>query len=211
MPTDMPPAEEEPLATYEHRPKPFSRDLSLRLTRRALTAQRGERPPLVFPLAEIERISLRFSPRNMAHHAFACSVRRRDGVSVGFDSLSWRGLVEVERQDVGYRRFVLALVEATRAAAPAARIETGIGPWRYRLVVAVGAAMAAGLLVLSVVTALERALPAALLALALAAYFGWWLRDFARRNRPGTLAVGEIPERVLPQPAQRTTSTEHAA
>lgn len=182
---------------YAHRAKPFSAPLELRLTGTTFTAERG-RSNQVFRLDGIERIHLSFSPRNTAREVFVCEVRATDGKSVRFDNLSWISLVQTERLDAGFRRFVLELISRAAQQSPGLRLEAGISMLRYRLMQMAGLGLFAALLASAVMAATKNSTLVALASLGLAAYFAFWLWTFLVRNRPGRFTPETVPARVLP-------------
>lgn len=182
---------------FSQRSKPFSAPMELRLTESSLVADRG-RAHQTYPLKAIERIRLYFSPRNSARDTFVCEVRAKDGSALRFDNLSWRSLVQVERLDAEFRRFALELIARTAAENPSLVVQTGIAPLRYRLMQGAGFVLLAALLFSAAYAASNGSGLVALGCLGLSAYFGFWLRTFLVRNRPGTVPADAVPERVLP-------------
>ncbi len=195
MPTDLP--EPQVMIAYAHRPKPFSTELEMELTARELVATRG-RSIQRFPLNGIERIRLTFAPRNTAHLAFACHVRARDGKSVRFDSLSWKSLIETERQNVDYVRFVRTLCARVEAASKDVTFEAGVSPFKHASMLVVGIGLIVALLATTVYAVSNGSWSTGMLAFALLAYLGWWLYDYLRRNRPKSFRADAIPALVLP-------------
>jgi hypothetical protein len=195
MPTEIAP--KAPSLRYSHRPKPFAAELELELTAHELIATRG-RSTQRFPLTAIERITLRFSPRNTAHRAFACTLRATDGKSVTFDSLSWKSLIETEKQNDDYARFVTALCQRAEAARPQAELVAGVPAWKFWGMLGVGIAVLAGLVAIAFYSASDRSWPAAGLAVALFGYLVFWMRDYLTRNRPARFRAGAMPALVLP-------------
>jgi hypothetical protein len=195
MPTELP----SPKATilYSHRPKPFAAELELELTAFELIATRG-RSVQRFPLTAIEKITLTFSPRNTAHHAFACSVRATDGKSVKFDSLSWKSLIETEKQNESYTRFIATLCERVEAGSPKAVLHAGVSPLKHTGMLLIGFAMLAGLAGSALYAFSSGSAVVAGVALLMLAYLAWWMRDYLTRNRPTRFAAAQIPASVLP-------------
>ncbi len=62
-----------------------------------------------------------------------------------FDNLSWISLVQTEKLDAGFRRFVLELIARAEAANPEIKLECGIAPIRYRLMQGAGFGLLAAL------------------------------------------------------------------
>jgi hypothetical protein len=195
MPTNLPPS--RPTIVHAHRPKPFSAELELELTAYELVATRG-RSTQRFPLTAIERVSLCFSPRNTAHRAFACTVRATDGKSVTFDSLSWKSLIETEKQNDAYARFVSELCERAAAARPEVELFAGIVPFKYWGMLGIGVPVMLALVAVAIYSVFLNSTFSAVFSLVLLGYLGFWLSDYLKRNRPERFAPGAIPPRVLP-------------
>lgn len=195
MPTEMP----APKATilYSHRAKPYSAELELELTASELIATRG-RSVQRFPLNAIERISLEFSPRNTAHHAFACSVRATDGKSVSFNSLSWKSLIETEKQNGDYTRFISTLCERVEAANPRIELHAGVSAFKHKGMLVMGVVMLLALAASAIYAFTSQSKLVGGVALFMFAYLGWWMRDYLTRNRPARFRAGAIPPSVLP-------------
>lgn len=197
MPTELP----NPKTTilYSHRPKPFAAELELELTAFELIATRG-RSVQRFPLTAIEKVALVFSPRNTAHHAFACTLRATDGKSVKFDSLSWKSLIETEKQNADYTRFVSALCERAEAMSPNAVLHAGVAPFKHMGMLTMGIAMLIGLAGSSIYAFRSQSALIGGVALFMLAYLAWWMRDYLTRNRPTRFKAAAIPPSVLPRP-----------
>lgn len=206
---------------YEQRPKPYSHALELRLDRAALRGERGKSNQS-FPLAAIEKITLTYTPRNVARHTFRCDVQAKDGRSVRFENISWRSLIEAERLNAGYNQVVRALIDRASRANPKLILQGGITPFRYWFMLIVGVALT-GALIGTVIYALgadaalpnlEKSIPIentifrifgrwsnllALFSSGLAAYIALWLREYLTRNRPRTFRPEAIPDALMPE------------
>lgn len=195
MPTEMPAPKAK--VTYSHRPKPFAAELELELTANELIATRG-RSVQRFPLTAVERIQLTFSPRNTAHLAFACQLRATDGKSVKFDSLSWKSLIETERQNDDYTRFVSTLCARSEQASPKVVLQAGVSPFKHMAMLVAGIGVLGALAVTAFYAFTSGGMIAGGLAIALFGYLVWWMRDYLTRNRPASFRAAAIPASVLP-------------
>lgn len=196
MPTELPMS--KPTILYSHRPKPFAAELELELTAFELIATRG-RSIQRYPLTAIEKVTLAFSPRNTAHNAFACTVRATDGKSVKFDSLSWKSLIETEKQNESYKRFVSTLCERAETGSADVVLHAGVAPFKHLGMLVVGVGMLAGLLGSAIYAFQSGSTLVAGVALFMLAYLSWWMRDYLTRNRPTRFRAAEIPPSVLPK------------
>jgi hypothetical protein len=194
---DMSENEAEERMRYAHRPKPFAAELDLTLTHHHLTAERGKSRQII-PLAGIERITLTFSPRNIARLAFTCHIRATDGRSVKFDTISWKSLTDVDRQDEAYRAFITALITRARAVNPGIIFHAGLANWRFRAMLVMGILLGLAMAGAGVNAAQNGNMPIALFGFGLAAYLAWWLRDYLTRNRPTPFTAEAVPPGVLP-------------
>jgi hypothetical protein len=152
-----------------------------------------------FPLTAVEKVTLVFSPRNTAHHAFACIVRATDGKSVKFDSLSWKSLIETEKQNADYTRFVSALCERAEAMSPNVTLHAGVAPFKHMGMLTMGIAMLIGLAGSSIYAFRSQSALTGAVALFMLAYLAWWMRDYLTRNRPRPFRASDIPPSVLPE------------
>ncbi len=182
---------------YAHSPKPFAGALFLRLTGDQLIVERGTRSNTLL-LAGLESIRLRYSPRNTARLAFTCDIRAKDGRKARFDNISWKSLLETERLNTEFRGFVQELVARAARANPHLRLERGVAPLRYWLMVGTGTLLVAGLIGTIAVALWQATYMVALFAAAMTAYLAHWLWDFLTRNRPGRFTPEAVPEAVLP-------------
>lgn len=195
MPTDISPP--KPTMRYSHRPKPFSTELELELTAHELIATRG-RSVQRYPLTAIERIQLTFTPRNTAHMAFSCRIQATDGKSVKFDSLSWKSLIETEKQNDDYTRFVTALCERAAAGSPKAVLHAGVSRFRHTGMLVIGVGVLLGLAGIAIYAFMGDAPGSGALAFGLLAYLAWWMHGYLTRNKPTAFRATDIPPSVLP-------------
>ena len=184
---------------YAHRAKPYSSDLELRLTARALMAEKGKSQQ-TYALDKLERIRLSFSPRNTSKLTFLCEVRAMDGSSVKFDNLTWKSMIQTERQDVDFRAFVLALIERTATVNRSVRLEAGIGTLKFNLMRMIGFGLIAALAGATIFSATKASYTVAVGSFGLTVYIALWLRDFLTRNQPRAFTASAVPGNVLPAP-----------
>ncbi len=184
--------------TYTHRAKPYGAQAELKLTTEQLTISQGV-VEVGLPLKDIVAIRLTYRPRNSTSEGYQAMVLHRGGKTITFSNLTFRNAFSIDRQDAPYRRFVIALVSAARAANPQLALMAGATPWKHWLSALLGAAAVLALALGSVTTAPKVSLPVAALLAVLTVYFGWWTWRFVSRNRPRGFMVEAIPEDVLPK------------
>jgi hypothetical protein len=194
MPSDLPAAHH----LYEHRPKPFSNALMLDLGPATLLAERGNSKQ-EFRLDGIEQLRLSYRPANTARLGFACKLRARDGKTMVFSNLTWRSMVETGRQDEDYDRFTRELVARIGRASPRVRMIAGAPVWQYRLFFAAFLLLAPMLLASAGYFALGGSWAIGVMTLGLAAWLGFYAREYLVRNRPRSFSAGAIPPEVMPK------------
>lgn len=183
---------------YFQRPKPYSAELEMTLSESYLVSERGKSKQQM-PLAGIERIRLRFTPKNSVFRAFTCDIRARDGRSVRFENVSWKSLIETERMDDTYTRFIRILIARVSKANPDVELVAGLSRFRHTGMVVIGFSMLIALAGCVVYAGLQGNLVVALMAAGLTAYLGFWMKEFATRNRPRRFMPEAIPDDVLPR------------
>lgn len=191
---------EMPVLVYSHRARPISAPVDYILTGKGL-AMRQDTKEVVLPYADIRRVTLMFKPRNTTNEGYAMTVRGPKRLKASLSNLSWKSLVEFDRQDADYIRFVRELVGRATAANPSVELIAGMPRWRYVAFILAGA-LAIGAMGSVMVAALfgePRNLPLAAFAGALAAYFVWWSARFLTRNRPRRFTPDSLPADVLPR------------
>jgi hypothetical protein len=199
MERSMPqPDDPHPIATYAHRAKPYAGEAKFRLYPTHVAIEQGRRSG-DFPLADVAMIRLLYKPRNTTNEGYQAKLYRRDRRTAALTNLSWKSLVDMERQDADYRRFVEALIGAAAAANPGIALRAGMPAWLHRLTAAAGAAALLALVLVTARAASEGSLPLALVAGLLGLYCGWWSWRYLARNRPRAFTPGAIPEDVLPR------------
>jgi hypothetical protein len=190
----------QPVVLYSHRARPITAPVDHALTDKGLAIRQDTRE-LVLPWSDIRSITLTYRPRNTTHEGYQMLVRGPKRMRATLSNLSWKSLVEFDRQDAEYVRFVRALVERAAAANPQVALIAGLPRWRYIAFIVAGVA-AVGAMVSVMVAALfgePRNLPLAAFAGALAAYFVWWSARFLTRNRPRRFTPDSLPADVLPR------------
>ena len=185
------------LALYAHRAKPYAGEAEFRLHPSHLHVEQGRRSG-DFPLADIVMVRLLYKPKNTTNEGYQAKLYRRDKRTVSFNNLSWKSLVEVERQDADYRRFLEALIAAVAAANPGVVLVAGMPAWLHVVTALAGLLALAALAIVTVQAALNAGFPVAMLTGGLGLYFGWWALRYLGRNRPRAFKPDAIPAEVMP-------------
>jgi hypothetical protein len=189
---------DRPLATYAHRAKPYAHDAEFRLMPQHLRVEQGKRSG-DFPYRDIAMIRLTYKPRNTTNEGYVCKIYRRDGHTASLTNLSWKSLVDLERQDGDYRRFVERLIAEVHRANPGVALQAGMPRWLHIITGLAGLIAMIALVTVTGQSVLNGGLPVAVLTGILALYCGWWATRYLARNRPRGFVVEAIPEDVLPK------------
>jgi hypothetical protein len=156
----------------------------------------------VTPYRDIRQIRLGFRPVTMQSYRFIMEIWAHKGPKLTIASSSWKSLMEQERLDAGYVRFVRGLHEQIAAAGGTPRLKAGSLALLYwpGLVIFAGICLTVAALV---VRAAQQGETAAFLFLA--GFFGlllWQIGGFFKRNRPRVYRLDAIPPDILPRGAQ---------
>ncbi len=195
MPAPSP--DDGPRPTYQHRAKPYAPEALFRLEEGHLAVEQGRRSGN-YPYADIVLVRLLFKPRNTTNEGYQAKFYRRDRRTASLTNLSWKSLVDMERQDEDYTRFVRLLIGRVAAANPAAVFEAGLPRWLYAITAAAGLGAIAGLVLVLAQAILNGSHMIALMAIALGVYFVWWTQRYLTRNRPRRFTTDAIPDDVMP-------------
>lgn len=166
----------------------------------------------VVPYPSIRRIRLSYRPVTMQSYRFLAEIWAEKSPKIPIASASWKSLMEQERQDEAYSRFIRALHERIAAAGGRPELKAGALPLLYWP----GTAVFGGLCFMGASLAVrsmdlgESALgqptdwtqKAAILALvAMFFWLIWQMGSFFKRNLPRRYTLDAIPPDVLPKPA----------
>jgi hypothetical protein len=162
------------------------------------------------PYTSIRRIRLSFRPVTMQSYRFLAEIWADKGPKIPIASASWKSLMEQERLDEGYTRFITALHQRIAAAGGHPDLKAGALPFLYWP----GVTIFVGLLVMGVSLAFqslsigERAFGqpmdwtqtgAILVLVAMFFWLLWQMGSFFKRNLPRRYTLGAIPADVLPK------------
>ncbi|MGD9922084.1 MAG: hypothetical protein AB7V13_11645 [Pseudorhodoplanes sp.] len=151
------------------------------------------------PYADIRRIRLAFRPVTMQSYRFLAEIWSERSPKIPIASASWKSLMEQERLDAGYARFIRALHERIEASGGKPRLQAGAIPFLYWPGLAIFLGICAAMVGL-IVRAIQQGENAAMLFL-----FGffvlllWQLGQFFKRNLPRRYTLDSIPADILPK------------
>ncbi|MGL5115637.1 MAG: hypothetical protein ACRC7C_09965 [Beijerinckiaceae bacterium] len=179
------------------RTRPIGPETLVRAEESRVLVQRGSRQAEI-PYGEIASIRLVYAPKNVTNEGYTADVRAKGGGNAFLTNISWKGLLDVDRQDADYRAIITRIVARAAVANPDVTLMAGTPMWRFGLMAVVGAALLLSLLVLTFRALTEGSWPLALLFAAFFAYFGWWVGRYVMRNRPRRFTANALPDGLLP-------------
>lgn len=155
------------------------------------------------PYDKIRAIRLSFRPVTMQSYRFLAEIWADKSPKIPVASASWKSLMEQERLDEGYSRFIEALHEKIAQAGGTPRLQAGAIAVLYwpGLVIFIGICVA---MIGLMIRAIQQGETTAMLFL-----FGfflvlvWQLGGFFKRNLPRRYTLDAIPADILPRPANR--------
>ncbi len=171
------------------------------------------------PYAAIRRIRLGFRPVTMQSYRFLTEIWADKSPKISIASASWKSLMEQERQDDAYARFIIALHRRIAAAGGTPELKAGAVAFLYWPGVAVFVLlciMGVSLTIRSMQLGesvlgqpLDWGQSAAILALV--GMFGWLLwqmGSFFKRNMPRRYTLDAVPADLLPKTANASPGAE---
>jgi hypothetical protein len=185
---------------YQHRARPYSSEARFELKDDHVAIEQGRRSGN-FHYRDVVLIRLLYKPRNTTNEGYQAKLYRRDNKTAALTNLSWKSLVDLDRQDGAYVRFLSALIDRTVRANPAVVLEAGMPRWLHAVTAVAGGGAVLALVVVTIQAVRAGSLPAAALTGALGAYFVWWSYRYLGRNRPRRFTADAIPADVLPPPS----------
>jgi len=183
--------------SYDYRPSLLGAGWHFSLTPAGIDWSAGARGGFV-PYGDVRGLRLSYRPTSMQSHRFVTEIWSRNAPALRVVSTTWKSMVEQQRQDATYTRFVSDLHARLGAARATVDCERGRPPLIYwpGLVVFVGVTIAMAALIV-------RALQAHVIAGAVfvAIFFALFVRQgwlFFGRNRPGRYTLAAPPRDLLP-------------
>jgi hypothetical protein len=187
---------EAPLA-YQHRAKPYAQEARFEMRPDHLAVTQGGRSG-DFAYRDILMVRLIYKPRNTTNEGYQAKLYRRDRKTVALTNLSWKSLVDLERQDADYAAFVRALVGRIASANPSVVLEAGFPRWLHAVTTAAGLIAILALIFVGIQALRHGGWPMALMTVAIGLYFCWWTARYLARNRPRRFRADALPPDVMP-------------
>jgi hypothetical protein len=200
MPTDIAADTQQ---SYSHIPRPFGRQVTLRLTPSALVVD-DSRKETSIPYREITSLRLSYEMRNTMSAGYRCRMTFAKNRTLSFSNISWRALVETEAKNGPYRAFVQALVPRIVTANPQARLYGGKPNLIWLLIILLG-----GMAVLAMGYITWRAFelenwPLVTLVGGVGMVLAWQQNQLVIRNKPQVIDPHLLPDQLLPPPDDPT-------
>ena len=147
----------------------------------------------------IRRVRMSYRPMTMQSHRFITELWSGDAPKIQIASVSWRSMVEQERQDQAYSAFVTELHRRLVAAGTQATFQVGMPLVLFALGVVVYVGALLGFAALTVRALQISEWPGAAVVGAFFLMFAWQVGNYFRRNRPGTYRPDALPTHVMPR------------
>jgi len=147
----------------------------------------------------IRAVRLSYRPVTMQSRRFLTEIWSTDNPKISLVSVSWRSLIEQERQDAAYVAFINELHRRLDEAKSEAQFTTGLPVFSYWLGVAVFAVVMVTIAAMIVRALRQEQWSASAIIAAILAAFAWQIGNYFRRNRPVKYRPGALPPEVLPK------------
>ena len=135
----------------------------------------------------------------MQSRRFITEIWSTDNPKISIVSVSWRSLVEQERQDAAYSNFIAELHRRLAAAKTEAQFTAGLPVVSYWLGVVVFAVVMVTIAAMIVRALRQEQWSASAIIAAILAAFGYQIGNYFRRNRPVKYRPQAIPPEVMPK------------
>ena len=147
----------------------------------------------------IRAVRLSYRPVTMQSHRFITEIWSTDNPKMQIVSVSWRSMVEQQRQDTAYGAFITELHRRLGAQGSSTQFSIGLPVVTYGVGMVIFAAVIAATGVMMVRAAVLGQWSAAAIVGAFLAIFAYQLGQYFYRNRPGRYVPAAIPALLLPK------------
>ncbi len=184
-------------ADFRQKPRPVGFEIAYRIEGDTLVIDQTRKIERV-KLGSIEQVRFSFQPNSLSTRGYRTQLRLVDGRTITFGNLSWRSMVDLDRQEAAYRAFVLRLAAAIAQANPACRFLAGkpLPIWLIFAVIAFTATL--GMAAFAWMAWTRGETNAMLFTLFMFALAVWQIEPMVRLNRPRKLNSGEVPPELMP-------------
>lgn len=189
--------DDETPTTYSHSPRPVGYPVLFSLGPGRLVVDSGRKVTEI-RLDAVEEARLSYEPGRLGHKQFRTKLRLKDGRSVTYTSLTWKGVFEARQQAREYREFTAALMAEIARRSPSARFAAG-RPTSAWLLMGLFAALMMGGLVWVLWRSVDKgALGFGALAAAVTLVGIWQLEPMLRLNKPRRFDPARPPAELMP-------------
>jgi hypothetical protein len=182
---------------FRQKPRPVGFDIAYRLEGDTLVIDQTRKIERV-ALGAVEQVRFFFQPNSISTKGYKTELRLKDGRTITFGNLSWRSFVDLDRQEESYRRFATRVAQAVAKANPECRFIAGRSWIIWVIFGAIGFGATVGMAGFAWMAWRRGETNAALFALFMLGLAIWQIEPMVRLNRPRVLALGEVPEQLLP-------------
>ena len=183
---------------YAYKPNLAGASWVFCLTSKGIEWEYGRRSGVV-RYGQVTRVRMSFRPATLQGYRFLTEIWSPDNPKLQISSASFRGMMELSRQDKEYNPFITELHRRLAAAGSTARFETGMHAWLYWIGAAVMTAIGVTLLVFLARVLMTGDLKGAAVVVGIMALFVWQVGTLFVRNRPRTYRPDEPPPVVMPR------------
>ena len=184
--------------TYRYKPSLMGAPWQLQLRPEGLAWSIGRYDGVV-RYDRVRRVRMSFRPASMQSHRFITELWSDDAPKIQIASVSWRSMVEQERQDQAYNAFVTDLHRRLAAAGTRATFQTGMPLILFAIGIVVYAGALLGFAALTVRALQISEWAGAAVVGGFFLLFAWQVGNYFRRNWPGTYRADALPAHVMPR------------
>ena len=183
---------------YSYKPSLLGAPWEFRLTPTELVWEVGRHSGRVL-YRNIRMVRLVYRPTTMQSSRFLAEIWSQDNPKLTIASVSWRSMLEQERQDAAYRNFVTVLHRHIGEAGDNARLVSGTPGFIYWPGLGVFALVALAMAALIAQALWTQSLGGAAIVAGFLAVLLWQVGQYLSRNRPGRYRSDVLPRRLLPR------------
>jgi hypothetical protein len=147
----------------------------------------------------IAAVRLSYRPLTMQSQRFVAEIWSPDSPKIQIASVSWRSMVDQQRQDHAYRAFIVELHRRIAATGRAVDFSSGRQPVLYWIGVALFSAVIAAIVMMTAWMAWAMRWDGAAIVGAFFVIFTWQAGSYFHRNRPARYQPDRIPPSVMPR------------
>lgn len=194
----MPAGDDVGDVAYSYRPSVLGATWAFTLAGDALLWDTGRKSGRI-PYRNIRRVRMSFRPMTIQTVRFRTEIWSEGAPKIDLVSTSWKSMVEQERLDPLYARFVAELHRRIARTGTAVRFDQGIAVPVYWLAVAIFTVASLAMAAMIARGLQASAWTGAAFVGAFLAFFLWWGGNYFRRNRPRHYSADALPADLMPK------------